>query len=81
MAKLIKFPEAEISKAIERDGLKVKIEVNKGNHDDWILEIVDEYWNSTVWDEGFSSAEEALKAGIRAIEMEGIKAFIGDPEK
>jgi hypothetical protein len=81
MAKLIKFPEPEISKEIEKNGLKVKIEVCKGDNDDWILEIVDEQWHSTVWDEVFSNAEEALKAGISAIEKEGIKAFIGDSEK
>jgi hypothetical protein len=42
------------------------------------LEIVDEEWNSTVWDELFPSAKEALDAGIKAIEEEGIQAFIGD---
>ena len=81
MAKLIKLPESEISKEIERNGLKVKIEVYRGGNDDWILEIVDEQWNSTIWDEGFSNAEEALKTGISAIEKEGIKTFIGDSEK
>jgi hypothetical protein len=81
MTKLIKFPESEISKEIEKNGLKVKVEVCRGDNDDWILEIVDEQWNSTVWDEVFSNAEEALKAGISAIEKEGIKAFIGDSEK
>ena len=81
MAKLIKLPESEISKEIERNGLKVKIEVYRGDNDDWILEIVDEQWNSTIWDEAFSNAEEALKTGISAIEEEGIKAFIGDSEK
>jgi hypothetical protein len=81
MAKLIKFPESEISKEIEKNGLKVKIEVYRDDNDDWTLEIVDEQWNSTIWDEVFSNAEEALKAGISAIEEEGIKAFIGDSEK
>jgi hypothetical protein len=81
MAKLIKLPGSEISKEIERNGLKVKIEVYRGDNDDWILEIVDEQWNSTIWNEAFSNAEEALKTGISAIEKEGIKAFIGDSEK
>jgi len=42
------------------------------------LEIVDEGWNSTVWDDLFPSAKEALDAGIKAIEEEGIQSFIGD---
>jgi len=81
MAKLIKYPESEISKEIEKNGLKVKIEVYRGDNDGWILEIVDEQWNSTLWNEVFSNAEEALKAGINAIENEGIKTFIGESKK
>jgi hypothetical protein len=42
------------------------------------MEIVDEGWNSTLWDEIFPSANEALDAEIKAIEKEGIQAFIGD---
>lgn len=44
----------------------------------WILEIVDEGWNSTVWDSQFPSAQEALEAGIKAIDDEGIQSFIVD---
>jgi hypothetical protein len=58
--------------------LKVKIEVYKADEGGWILEIEDEQWNSTVWDEIFPSAKEALDAGIRAIEEEGIASFIGN---
>ena len=42
------------------------------------MEIVDEGWNSAVWDEIFPSAKEALDAGIKAIKEEGIQSFIGD---
>ena len=69
---------SEITKEIEKDGFKVTIEVYKGNEGGWILEIVDEGWNSTSWDDLFPTAEEALDAGIKAIEEEGIQAFIGD---
>jgi hypothetical protein len=76
MGKLIKYPESDITKEIEKDGSKVKIEVYKADEGGWILEIVDEQWNSTVWDDLFPSAEEAFDAGIRAIEEEGIESFI-----
>ena len=78
MGKLLKYPESEILKEIEKDGFKVKIEVHKADKDGWILEIVDEQWNSAVWDEIFPSAKEALDAGIKAIEEEGIQSFIGN---
>ena len=78
MGKIVKYPESDITKEIEKDGFKVTIEVYKGDEGGWILEIVDEEWNSTVWDDLFPSAKEALDAGIKAIEEEGIQAFIGD---
>ncbi|HKJ32282.1 MAG TPA: hypothetical protein VKA34_10670 [Balneolales bacterium] len=78
MGKIVKYPESDITKEIEKDGFKVTIEVYKGDQGGWILEIVDEEWNSTVWDDLFPSAKEALDAGIKAIEEEGIQAFIGD---
>ena len=78
----VRYPEQEISKEIEKDGQKVKIEVIRdADSGGWILEIVDEQWNSTVWDETFPSAKEAIEAGIKAIDEEGISAFIGDKEK
>ena len=78
MGKLVKYPESEITKEIEKDGLKVTIEVSKADEGGWILEIVDEQWNSTVWNDLFPSAKEASDAGIRAIEEEGIESFISN---
>jgi hypothetical protein len=80
MGKIVNYPESDIKKEIEKDGFKVTIEVYKGDEGGWILEIVDEQWNSAVWDEIFPSANEALDAGIKAIEEEGIQSFIGDPK-
>ena len=78
MGKLVKYPESDFTKEIEKDGSKVTIEVYKGDESGWILEIVDEGWNSTVWDDLYPTAKEALDAGIKAIEEEGIQSFIGD---
>jgi len=78
MGKIVNYPESDIIKEIEKDGLKVTIKVIKGDENGWILEIVDEGWNSTVFDDLFPTAKEALDAGIKAIEEEGIQAFIGD---
>lgn len=76
MGKIINYPESDIKKEIEQDGLKVTIEVCKDDKGGWILEIVDEQWNSTVWDNQFPTAKEALDAGIKAIKEEGIQSFI-----
>jgi len=80
VGKIAKIPESEIIKEIERDGLRIKIEVYKADQKGggWILEIVDEGWNSTVWDSQFPSSKEAMDAGIKAIDEEGIQSFIVD---
>lgn len=43
----------------------------------WILEVVDEYNNSTVWDDPFDSEELALAEVKAMIQEEGIVTFIG----
>ena len=78
MGKIENYPESDITKEIEKDGLKVTIEVYQSAVDGWILEIVDDGWNSTLWDDLFPTAKEALDAGMKAIEKKGIQAFIGD---
>ena len=79
MGKVVEYPESNITKEIEKDGSKVIIEVYKAEEEGgWILEIVDEGWNSTIWDDLFPSAKEALDAGINAIHEDGIQSFIAD---
>ena len=43
----------------------------------WTLEIVDEYNNSTVYDDEFVTDEAALALFLAEVEAEGIEAFIG----
>jgi hypothetical protein len=81
MGELIKLSKSYISKTIEKDGLKVDIEVNSDNHGGWILEIVNEKWHPKVWGEIFPSANKAIQAGVRAIEEQGIETFVGNSEE
>jgi hypothetical protein len=50
----------------------VRIDVNSNEDNGWLLEIVDEHWNSTCWDEPFNTAQDALQTGIKAIDEEGM---------
>ena len=43
----------------------------------WTLEIVDEYNNSTVWDDTFPSDTAAMVEAKKAILEETISAFVG----
>ena len=44
---------------------------------DWTLEVVDEYNNSTVWDDLFVSDAEALRVALEELETDAIEVYIG----
>ena len=46
---------------------------------DWTLEVVDEFNNSTVWDQEYITDAEAFKVCLEEIEKDGINAFIVEP--
>ena len=64
------------SQPITVDGKTVNVKIYRGRGD-WNLEIVDEFGNSTVWDDQFASDEEALNEAKATIRDEGIDALIG----
>jgi len=71
---------SELCQRYESDGAAVQIEIYRGEPNGrWLLEIVDDHWNSTVWDDEFESEQAALDAALQAIEEEGIQAMIGPP--
>ena len=65
----------------QRDGKSVEINIFRGDEEGWLLEVIDEYNNSTVWDDPFESDDEAFKEAIDTIENEGISALIGSAPK
>ena len=81
MWKVLKFSKPELSKEINKNNKQVRIEVYSDGEKGWLLEIVDEHWNSTCWDEPFKTAQDALKEGVMVVEKEGIDSFIGEPMK
>jgi len=65
---------------VRSDGETVEVAIYRGAEDKtWILEVVDEYGNSTVWDDEFATDNEALKEVLKTIDEEGIESLIGDP--
>ena len=71
--------DSSLSQTIIRDGKPVKLEIYADAHGGWLLEAVDQYGNSTVWDESFASEQEALDEALRTIDDEGIDSLIGPP--
>ncbi len=72
--------DATQSTEITRSGKTVRVDVYPDGEGAWILEIVDQDWNSSVWDETFATAEEATRTGAEAVEKEG-HAFIGPQDE
>ena len=70
---------SQLCRVIERDGKSVEVEIYEDGEGGWILEVVDEHDNSTVWDEPFETDQEALDEVDRTIEEEGIDSLIGPP--
>ena len=55
----------------------VQVYIYEDGKGGWILEVVDEYDNSTVWDDPFKTDDEALDEVFDTIEKEGISSLIG----
>jgi uncharacterized protein len=68
-----------LSQSITREGQTVQVEIFENGEGGWLLEVVDDYGNSTVWDDPFPTDTEALDEAVRTIDDEGIHALIGAP--
>ncbi|OHD08965.1 MAG: hypothetical protein A2Z98_15775 [Spirochaetes bacterium GWB1_27_13] len=72
-----------LSRKIKKEGKTVEIQIYYSDEDEskkggWILEIVDQYWNSTVYSDLFDTDQKAFEQALNDIEKEGIDAFIGE---
>lgn len=71
--------DSPLSQKISSGGKTVEIEIYRGGGSDWHLEVVDQFGNSTVWDDQFKSDAEALEVARSTIKEEGIDSLIGVP--
>ena len=62
---------------VTSEGKSVQVYIYEDGKEGWILEVVDEYDNSTVWDDPFKTDDEALDEVFDTIEKEGISSLIG----
>jgi hypothetical protein len=62
------------------DGKAVEIDIYRTEDSGWILEIVDENNNSTLWEDEFEKEDDALAEALDALKEEGIDNFI-EPAK
>jgi hypothetical protein len=66
-----------LSGVVTQDGVKVEICIVRLEHEKlWTLEVVNAAGTSVVWDEQFSSDEEAYAEFKRTVAAEGMQAFL-----
>jgi len=66
-----------LCQSITKDGQTVQVDIYEDGTGGWILEVVDEYNNSTVWDDPFKTDQDALNEVFEEIKKEGIACLIG----
>jgi uncharacterized protein len=66
-----------LSRRLLRDGTTVDIQIYDDGKAGWLLETVDEFRNSTVWNESFPTDSTALAEALNTIDTEGIASMIG----
>ena len=68
---------SQLSQRVERGEAAVEIEIYEDGKGGWLLEVVDEFGNSTVWDDPFPADSAALAEALNAIDAEGIVSLVG----
>lgn len=71
----IKF--SPLCQEISSGGKTVQVDIYEDDEGGWLLEVIDEYGNSTVWDDPFKTDVAALTEAKKTILAEGINALIG----
>lgn len=78
MAEDPKLEISPLSQSITSGGRTVQVQIYRLEGDAvWILEVEDEYGNSTVWDDPFESDMSALTEAKKTILVEGVASLIG----
>ncbi|MCC4619920.1 hypothetical protein LL965_07370 [Xanthomonas cassavae CFBP 4642] len=70
---------SSLSRSITQNEHPVRLEIYRGPDTDWTLEVVDEFNNSTVWEDLFATDQAAFDEALRTIRGEGIQPLVGQP--
>ncbi|QYF92536.1 hypothetical protein KY495_17560 [Massilia sp. PAMC28688] len=68
-----------LSQRIEQQGKGIDVQIYEDGSGGWLLEVVDEFDNSTVWDKPFATDRDAMNELQEALLEEGIGALVGQP--
>lgn len=67
-----------LSQKITSGGKTISVEIFRlEGESEWTLEVVDEFNNSTVWDDTFKTDSAAVTEARKAVLADGVGTFIG----
>ena len=66
-----------LNRRYERDGVEVEVCIFRIEGSDWTLEVIDEFNNSTVWNEEFKNDEQAFADFEKTVQEEGMSTVSG----
>lgn len=73
-----KLEVSSLSQQVLSGGRTVSVEIYRMEGEtSWMLEVVDEYNNSTVWDDVFETDAAALTEAKKTILAEGVNSLVG----
>jgi hypothetical protein len=68
---------SSLSRMVTKDGVTVEVSIVRlENETRWSMDVVDPSGGSTVWDDQFSSDEEAYEEFELTVAKEGIRTFL-----
>jgi hypothetical protein len=71
--------DSPLNQNYEEAGKSVEILIYRLPGTRWTAEVVDQYGNSTVWNDEFETDVKALECVLHDLREEGIDEFIGKP--
>ena len=66
-----------LSQRIGTEEKWIEVEIYEDGDGGWILEVIDEFNNSMLWEDSFATDQAALDEVHRTINEEGIGSLIG----
>jgi hypothetical protein len=66
-----------LSQRKEIQGTAIDVQIYEDGDGGWLLEVVDEFGNSTVWDDPFVTDVEAMEELEKTIREDGIGSLVG----
>ena len=72
-----KIVKSDLSRTVKKDGVMVEVSIIRLEHEtEWSLEVVNSANTSIVWDDLFTSDDEAFAEFERTVAEEGMQTFL-----